>query len=170
MNPAQAELGAYAAFDAKGNLWAVHKVSGHIAVNRSTDQGRTWSNAVLVTSAPARTDFGGDARPKIAVGPQGELYVTWTTPLGKPYTGEVKFSRSLDGGRTFSAPQVVHHDRQEITHRFDSLAVGAHGEVFVAWIDKRDGAAAAAKSEPYRGAAVYFAVSDDRGATFRGDF
>ncbi len=171
MNAAQAELGACAAFDADGVLWAVHKVSGHIAVSRSPDQGRSWSNPVLVTATPESTDTGGDARPKIATGPRGELYVTWTRPLSKPYTGEVKFSRSLDGGRTFSVPIVVHHDRQEITHRFDALMVTPRGQIFIAWIDKRDGAmAAATNAPPYRGAAVYFAVSDDRGATFRGDF
>jgi hypothetical protein len=172
MNPAQSELGADAAFDRDGVLWAVHKVSGHIAVNRSVDFGQSWSNPVLVTPAPEPTDAGGDARPKIALGPKGEIYVTWTKPLGKPYTGEVKFSRSLDGGRTFSPPTIVHHDRQEITHRFDALAVNSTGQIFVAWIDKRDAVAAAATSPgaAYRGAAIYFAVSDDRGANFRGDF
>lgn len=172
MNPAQAELGADAAFDASGVLWAVHKVSGHIAVNRSTDFGKSWSNPVLVTPAPEPTDAGGDARPKIALGPKGQIYITWTRPLPKPYTGEVKFSRSLDSGRTFSPPTVVHHDRQEITHRFDALAVSAKGQIFVAWIDKRDNAAAAADptQTAYRGAAIYFAVSDDEGSSFRGDF
>lgn len=167
--PGFAELGAAAAFDPLGNLWAVHKVSGHLAVSRSADQGRTWGNPVLVTAEPEATDSGGDARPKLAVGPKGQLYVTWTRPLGKPYTGEVRFARSLDGGRTFSLPVVVHRDRQEITHRFDALAVTATGQVFVGWIDKRD-QIAAGKSGAYRGAAVYFAVSDDDGATFRGDF
>ncbi|MGH7944826.1 MAG: sialidase family protein [Opitutaceae bacterium] len=168
---AQAELGAQAAFDSNGILWAAHKSAGHIAVSRSEDRGSSWSRPVLVTSAPETTDTGGDARPKIALGPAGAIYVTWTKPLAKPYTGEIKFSRSLDGGRTFSPPAVVHHDRREITHRFDSLAVNAKGQVVVTWIDKRDGVAAvAAKAPAYRGAAVYFAVSDDRGATFRGDF
>lgn len=167
---AQSELGAQAAFDTKGVLWAVHKVSGHIAVSRSEDRGLTWLNPVLVTPAPEPTDTGGDARPKIALGPAGEIYVTWTKPLAKPYTGEIKFARSLDAGRTFSAPFVVHRDRQEITHRFDALAVTARGQVVVAWIDKRDlVAAVAAQAPPYRGAAIYFALSDNRGATFRDD-
>ena len=60
---AQAELGSQAAFDAKGVLWAVHKVSGHIAVSRSDDRGVRWLNPVLVTPAPEPTDTGGDARP-----------------------------------------------------------------------------------------------------------
>jgi len=168
---AQAELGAQAAFDARGVLWAVHKVSGHLAVSRSGDRGQSWANPVLVTPAPEPTDTGSDARPKIALGPGGEIYVTWTRPLSQPFTGEIKLARSLDGGRTFSPPAVVHRDRQEITHRFDSIVVNGQGQVIVAWIDKRDlVAAAAAKAPPYRGAAVYFAVSVDRGATFRGDY
>ena len=46
----------------------------------------------------------------------------------------------------------------------------AVGRVVVAWIDKRDLiAAVTAKAPPYRGAAIYYALSDDRGATFRDD-
>jgi len=161
------EFNASAAFDASGVLWAVAKDAGYVAVRRSADAGRTWSEPRRVTPSPEQTDSGGDARPKIAIGAGGELYVTWTRPLAKPYTGEIRFARSLDGGASFSAPVVVHADRQQITHRFDSVAVNAKGQVFVAWIDKRDQVTA---GKAYRGAAVYFAVSDDRGASFRGDF
>ena len=169
--PPAADLAASGAFDPAGVLWVVHKVSGHLAVSRSADDGQSWSNPVLVTPAPEPTDPGGDARPKLVLGARGEIYLTWTRPLARPYTGEIRFSRSLDHGRTFSAPAVVHRDRQEITHRFDSLAANPAGQVFVAWIDKRDAAAQAAAGGPgYSGAAVYYAVSDDRGATFRGDF
>lgn len=165
---ASTEVGASACVDAAGVIWAVHKVSGHVAVSRSVDRGQSWSNPVLVTASPEATDPGGDARPKIAAGQDGEIYVTWTRPLAKPFTGAVRFSRSLDGGRTFSPSAVVHRDRQEITHRFDALSVTTEGRIVVAWIDKRD--LAAAPTGSYRGAAVYFAVSEDRGATFRGDY
>ena len=166
-----AELGALATFDAQGILWAAHKHGGHVVVSRSDDLGRSWSAPIRVNPVPEPTDTGGDARPKIAIGPGGEVYVTWTKALAKPYTGEIRFSRSLDRGRSFSAPVAVHADRQLIAHRFDALAVNSDGQVFVAWIDKRDGVAAAkAKLADYRGAAVYFAVSSDRGASFRGDY
>lgn len=165
------ELGATAVFDAKGVLWAAHKKEGRVVVSRSEDRGHSWFEPIRLTPEAEATDTGGDARPKIALGPGGELYVTWTKSLSKPYTGEIRFARSLDGGKTFSPSLVVHRDRQEITHRFDSLAVNPKGHIFVAWIDKRDLVAASGQSGmPYRGAAIYFAVSDDRGATFRGDF
>jgi hypothetical protein len=166
---AAADLGATAVFDTKGVLWAAHKQDGCVVVRRSEDRGHSWFEPIKLTPSPEATDTGGDARPKIALGQAGELYVTWTKSLSQPYTGEIRFARSLDGGKTFSASSVVHHDRQEITHRFDTLAVNSKGQVFVAWIDKRD-LVAAPDAKSYRGAAIYFAVSDDRGASFRGDF
>lgn len=165
-----ASLAAAATFDSVGGLWAVHLDAGRLVVSFSDDTGRSWRAPVAVTAEPEDLDGGADARPKIAAGPRGELYVTWTRPLAKPYTGEVRIARSVDGGRTFSAPQVVHRDRQVITHRFDSLVVTPAGSVVVAWIDKRDQVAAAAAKAPYRGAALYAAVSTDRGATFAQEF
>ena len=164
-------LGSYAAVGPDGAIWAAYLAGRQILVRRSDDAGKSWSAPTAVNPVPEQTDSGADSRPKIAVGPGGEMYVTWTLPLGKPYTGEIRFSRSTDAGKSFSAPVTVHRDRQEITHRFDSVAVNAKGQVFVAWIDKRDQAAIGkGAAEGYRGAAVYFAVSDDRGASFRGDF
>jgi len=164
------ELGSTAAFDVRGTLWAVAKQGDHVVIRRSSDQGKTWSAAAPVNAVAEPIGADGDARPKIAFGTKGEIYVTWTQPLSKPYTGLIRFTRSLDGGKTFSAPVTVHTDRQEITHRFDAITVNKQGQVFVAWIDKRDGEAAKTSGKPYRGAAVYFAVSDDGGASFRGDF
>ena len=166
-----AALGAVATIDRQGIVWAAHQEGGHVLVSRSEDLGRSWSKPVRVTVDEEGTDPSGEARPKVATGKDGEIYVTWTRPLRKPYTGEIRFSRSLDGGQSFSAPLTVHADRQEITHGFDAIGLNRSGQIFIAWIDKRDRAAAGAvDAGAYRGAAVYFAVSDDRGASFRGDY
>jgi hypothetical protein len=168
--PARDELGSSAAFDALGALWAVSKQGNHVIVRYSKNFGKTWSNPKPVNAVAEPVGADGDARPKIAFGPKGEIYVTWTQPLSKPYTGLIRFARSLDRGKTFSTPMTVHTDRQEITHRFDAIAVNRQGKLFVAWVDKRDGEVIKANGGEYRGAALYFAVSDDRGASFRGDF
>jgi hypothetical protein len=84
-------------------------------------------------------------RPKLATSPDGRaVYVSWSMPLDAPYTGMVRFSRSLDGGATWSVPITVHRDRQAITHRFDMMAVDPAGNIAIAWIDKRDLVAAKA--------------------------
>lgn len=81
---------------------------------RSTDKGVTWSAAIAVaavqtlgttdpqTGVPVRD---GSALGSIAAGPHGELAVTWQDArfAAGPHDG-IAFSRSLDGGLTWSAP------------------------------------------------------------------
>jgi hypothetical protein len=162
-------LAASAAYDAKGRLWAVSAAEDGVLLRRSGDDGRTWSDPVTVNRSPEPVGGDGDARPRVALGGEGEVYVTWTRPLSKPYTGNIRFARSIDGGRTFGEPVTVHTDRQEITHRFDSIVVTPEGRIFIAWVDKRDQPKGEAGRQ-WKGASIYYAVSSDHGATFQGDW
>lgn len=167
-------LGTSAAFDRQNRLWIVRTEpvdkNAHVILQRSDDNGTTWQPAIRATTTAEPVSADGENRPKLAFGPRNEIYVTWTSPTSEKFTGDIRFTRSLDGGKSWSAPAVVHRDRQVITHRFESLLVDQVGRVWVTWIDKRDlGAAQAAKQE-YSGAAVYYAYSDDQGATWRGDY
>jgi hypothetical protein len=84
-----------------------------------------------------------------------------------PFTGAVLFSRSTDGGESFSPPKPVADDTSpNASQRFDALAVDATGKVVVAWTDKRD---ARKSGKEYAGAALYVAASADSGATFAAD-
>jgi hypothetical protein len=160
------ELGASAAFDSHGRLWLVDAADGHVRLRHSDDDGRTLSAPVEVNATAERIYAEGENRPKIAFGPHDEIYVSWSQPRAAPWTGFVRFARSLDRGEHFGDPLTVHHDRAEITHRFDALAVDGHGRIVIAWIDKRDVIAATAASKPYLGAAIYYSWSDDGGASF----
>jgi hypothetical protein len=160
------KLAVSVAFDQQGALWRASVYKGFIRVDKSTDQGKTFSKAVKVNSAIQTIAAKGEARPKIAVGPQGNIYLTWTQGLAKRFTGYIWFSRSIDGGKSFEAPQIVHQDRAEITHRFDALNISSDGKITVAWVDKRDLVAAKKLGKPYTGAAIYYAVSTDDGKSF----
>lgn len=169
-----AELGTSAAFDAQGRLWIASKESTaggqYVALQSSDDMGKTWTAPRRVQQQPEPVSAEGENRPKIAFGSKGEIYISYTKPLAKPYTGEIRFVRSTDGGKTFAPPLTVHANRDVITHRFESLIVDREGRVYVAWIDKRDLHAAAARKQKYAGAALYYAVSEDGGASFKGDY
>lgn len=164
--PQEPPLGASAAFDAHGRLWLVDTAGGHVRLRHSDDLGKTFSTPMPVNATPEPIYAEGENRPKLAFGTHSEIYVSWSQPRARPWTGFVRFARSLDGGAHFSTPVTVHHDRAEITHRFDALAVDGTGRVVLAWIDKRDQVAAEAAGKPYPGAAVYYTWSDDRGAHF----
>jgi hypothetical protein len=169
-----AALGTSATFDAQDRLWMVRtepvEKNANVFVQRSDDRGTTWLPEIRVTSQPEPVSADGENRPKLVFGSRGELYVSWTSPTSEKFTGDIRFTRSLDGGKTWSEPAVVHRDRQLITHRFESMVVDRTGRVWIAWIDKRDLSIAQAANREYSGAAIYYAYSDDRGTTWRGDF
>ncbi len=158
------------AFDAQGSLWRVVEKNGLILVSSSRDLGKTFSSPVQVTPNIQKIGADAEARPKIVIGPEGNIYLTWTEALKKPFTGYIWFSRSINGGKSFEKPIIVHTDRAEITHRFDELNVAktgdAKGKVTVTWIDKRDLIAAKSAGKPYEGAAIYYAASSNQGASF----
>lgn len=153
-------------FDGDGNLWRASVRDGFVEVNASRDQGKTFSKAVKVNQLPQKIGADGEARSKIAVSAEGYIYVSWTEALKKPFSGYIWFARSMDAGKTFDKPYIVHQDRNEITHRFDALNLSADGRITIAWVDKRDLIAAKAANKPYEGAAIYYAVSGDKGASF----
>lgn len=173
------QLGTGFAVDAQGRLWSARveavaeqdagSADCNIVLAWSADDGKTWTATGTVLSVPEPVEANGEGRPKLAFGPAGQLYLTFTRPLGKPHTGHIRFVRSTDGGRTFSAPVTVQHDLSVSGHRFDSLIVDREGRIFIAWIDKRDGDIARAAKRQYQGAAIYYTVSIDGGATFATD-
>ena len=160
------ELGSSAAFAANGDLLVVSKQGDHVVLQRSGDLGQTWSAPVVVNAQPEAISADGENRPKLAFASAGAVLVSWTKPLSKPFTGEIRFARS-DDGKHFSAPLTVHHDRQEITHRFESMLVAADGRIMLAWIDKRDVDGGKGGKKGYAGAAIYTATSIDGGRSFQ---
>lgn len=154
------------AFDSSGRLWAAWVEDGHVLVSSSPDAGSSWARAVAVNPVPATIDENGEGRPKIALGEKGEVFVTFTEKLAAAYSGHVRFSRSVDGGRTFSAPLTVNDDPSVTGHRFDTLVAGPGSRVTVAWLDRRDHDRARAAGRPYAGTALYATVSLDGGETF----
>ncbi len=155
------------AFDAKGQLWRASVKDDFLLVDKSSDLGKTFSQAVKVNTTPQNIGASNEARPHIAGDNKGHLYVSWTQNLGTRFAGYIWFARSLDGGKSFEKPFIVHQDRAEITHAFNTLDVGPDGKIILSWIDKRDAVAAKKAGQLYAGAAIYYAVSTDQGQTFQ---
>lgn len=152
--------------DGNGRLWIAWAYAGHLYVQHSDDTGATFSRAVTVNRFPEAISARGENRPKIAVDKKGHVYVSWTTPLEKRFTGHIRFSRSTDGGEHFAEPITV-NDNLDITgHRFDALGVNRDGDVYLAWLDKRHRHQAEQAGDKYRGAALYTARSDNGGESF----
>jgi hypothetical protein len=165
--PQKSTMAISVAFDTAGVLWRASVHDGFVQVDKSSDLGKTFSKHVKVNVSAQKIAADGEARPKIAISLEGNIYLTWTEALTKPFTGYIWFARSVDGGKTFEKPYIAHQDRAEITHRFDSLNLAPNGQITVTWIDKRDLEAAKKAGKKYDGAAIYYATSSDKGASFK---
>lgn len=163
---ARAPLSASAAFDAKGRLWLATVKDGSVWVSHSENRGQSFGTPVRVNATPEHVAAEGENRPKIIAAANDHVYVSWTQSLAQPFSGDVRFARSIDGGQTFSLPVTVNDNRELITHRFETMAMDQHGWIHLVWLDKRDQNTAVARGEKYAGLAVYHAVSKNDGVTF----
>lgn len=159
-------LAVGAALDAQGRLWLARVEDRRLVVSRSEDGGASFGSPAVVTPQPEAVTADAENRPKIAVGADGAVHLTWTQNLGQKMTGHIRYARSLDSGQTFSAPIVLNDDRQVISHRFDALAIDGQGGVAAVWLDARARDGKAPKGSPQTQVGIYAAVSRDGGASF----
>jgi hypothetical protein len=129
---------------------------GEMLFARSGDGGRTFSAPLNLSNS-----IPGDGKGRInkevwhngsydlAVGPGDTLYAAWTE-----YDGPLWFSRSTDGGRSFTRPVRV-AGSHTAPARAPSLAAGPDGAVYLAWTYGDDS-----------GADIHLAVSPDGGTSF----
>lgn len=159
-------LAVSVAVDFKGKLWRVSVSDGFVEVTHSEDLGETFTKPVRANTEKQNITAHGEIRPKLAVGKNGEIYVTWMQNLKARFSGHIWFARSVNGGKSFEKPFVVHQDRAEISHAFEELQVAPDGKVTVLWLDARDAEADKRAGKKRSGSSIYYATSTDAGKTF----
>jgi hypothetical protein len=114
-----------------------------IKLTKSTNAGVNWTDAV-----PVSDEFFGVQGSDVAVGLDGEVYVSWLD--GTTNDDIVRFDKSTDGGNTFGidktiaqgVPPVIPISSSGIT--FPSIATDisngpGRGNIYVAFCDSRNG-------------------------------
>src|SRR5690606_15200860 len=111
----------------------------YLAVIDSTGNRTT----VRVNDIPGDAAPHDQAPPQVALGPDRAVYVVWqnnTEIPGRRFpASNLRFARSLDGGRTFEPAIFVNDDAHDIpaSHTFQDIAVADDGTILVSWIDGR---------------------------------
>jgi hypothetical protein len=149
------------AFAPDGTLFVAFSAGGLVLVTKSEDRGKSFSAPVRINAEAMRIDTGPDARPKIAVGPNGRITVAFAILKDDFYNGQVLYSVSSDGGLRFTEPKPIANNGAG--QRFETLAIGPEGELFAAWLDKRNAVAARARGQSYAGAALVYAWAEEGG-------
>src|ERR1051326_3443991 len=154
----------YIAFDKLGstNYWAQGATRNGVFIRRSPDGGQTWEpDATTVISHESTPGIPFEDKPWIVADTStshpGNLYIGWTQfTLAAT---DLLFSRSTDGGKTWSQPIKLNsvsglpRDDNGALEGFHGV-VGPDGTLYAIW-DDRDG--------------IMMAISHDGGATFSKD-
>lgn len=116
----------------------------HLWFSRSADTGRTWTPPSRVTDRPGDIQPHGEASPRLAAGPRGQVALLWATSVEIPDrkwpASDVRFARSLDGGRSWTPPVTLNDDTAAAArsgHTFMGLALTGDAGLVAAWLDER---------------------------------
>lgn len=98
-----------------------------------------------------------------STGPRrGNVYILWSlTPPNNAHPTDVRFSRSVDGGHTWSTPLTINDDPSGngAFHWFGTLAVAPNGRLDSVWNDTRG-------SSQINMSRLYYSSSNDGGVTW----
>jgi hypothetical protein len=138
--------------DRYGNpLW----YNSRIFFSKSTDAGNTWSPNLLI-SQDSDTLWG--YKPHLALDILGNIYVAYNLINDNTSNRDICFTKSTDGGISFSEPIIVNDSVEVLHQRNCAVAVDSAGQhVYVVWEDWRN-----LQYEPD----IYFARSTDGGLSF----
>src|SRR2546425_585045 len=87
-----------------------------------------------VNAPPAYTGY----QPSIAIDGQGVLYLAYGGWGGSTTQSDIFFSKSLDGGRTWSTPFRVNNDAGAAVQLEPSIFVDHNRAIYIAWSDYRN--------------------------------
>lgn len=146
---------------ADGRFYAVFLRNGNIELAVSTDHGKTFAAPVTAIDAKGHARGGMQRGPRVAIDRKLTIYVTAplcfdAEELGRRYpTNDLYLAVSTDGGKTFGAPARINDAPKQAPEALHWLAAAPGGEVFVAWLDRRQ--------RKDRGQDLGYAVVSDRG-------
>ena len=141
-------------------------------VARSADSGRSWSPGQRVAGGPGTSGEvhpHGESSPRLVAGPGSQVAITWANSIRVPSrkwpAAMMRFSRSTDGGKSWSSPITLNDDTTGalVGHQFHGAAWSGDSGIDVAWLDER-GTHAVGDAEP--DATIYLASSPDFGRTW----
>lgn len=128
--------------DGNGNVSVFYNTGNSIKVARPAARGYSITTvADAVALQPRKTEYRANIYPAAAAGANGNLYVAWADGRNAGMGNDIMYSRSVNGGQSWSAPAALNTDGTSADQLMPALAVSANGTVTAMWLDNRNDAA-----------------------------
>jgi hypothetical protein len=111
-----------------------YRADTHILFARSSDRGNTWTPDIQVDDSTKSSK----GPPAVCVGASDRIYVVWDD--WRPYDdSDIYFSRSTDGGETWTNPDIRVNDDPSSYQSSPSMVADPWGSLYVAYDNHPDG-------------------------------
>lgn len=155
-----------------------HVAATNLLYARSVDGGKSFSTPVQLNEKAGDVWGFSVSKPRVVVGANGTVHIFYPGNDVNPSNGKPEavalYTRSTDGGRSFTKPQRLNemgrtdasdfvHGGLTHAHVFGTVAADGKGNVYALWIDTRDMAKEGDSGK------VFMAISRNDGQSFERD-
>ena len=150
------------AFAPNGDLWRLWVSKQQLHYQVSSDLGKQFSSIKVIGNIKENIAARNENRPKIGFDNNNGVYLSWAVSGKQRFTGDIRFSYSLDGGKSFTKPVTVNNDGYITGHSFNEMSVTAQGEVSIVWLDSRYRYQQKKAGKEFNGSEIYLAKTNPR--------
>ena len=138
-------------------LYAAHNDKGkqNLFMAKTKNIGDSFSGSIPVNLEEGEVSAHGENGPKLRNGKGRGMFAAWVG------NRDIKFSRSMNFGKSFNPAIRVNDDLGKASQSFFSMEVAPDGAIYIIWLDGRD-----IKSGKPGTSSVYIARSVDQGKSF----
>jgi hypothetical protein len=113
-------------------VWVQRQADGlDLLAARQQADGR-FADPVQVNRHSMNGYTGDEARPGVAVGPEGAVAIVW-----KSRNGDIMLAVSSNSGENFDPPRKLNRDEGGAMRNMPSVALAPNGSVYAVWLDAR---------------------------------
>jgi len=132
---------AYPVVDRSGSVSVFYNTASSIRLARANAPTASYNLSTVASTValqPRAAAYRAGIYPVAGVDGRGNMYVAWADGRNAGAGNDIMYSRSINGGSSWSSPVAINSDGSAADQLMPSMVVSKEGRVTVAWLDTRN--------------------------------
>jgi hypothetical protein len=132
---------AYPVVDSSGAVSVFYNTANSIRLARASVTNAAYNLSTVagtVALQPRAAAYRAGIYPTAGVDGRGNMYVAWADGRNVGQGNDIMYSRSNNGGSSWSSPVAINTDGSAADQLMPSMVVSKDGRVTIAWLDTRN--------------------------------